>query len=357
MIQPRVHIIYEHGVDLRPFGSAQIRLLRPFSHPVLRDQFEITFDWTYRGEPADIVMVDRLWKPDVSLTSARQLLEAVRRTGARFIYAVDDDFLSLSESAAPGYFNTAKRRVVELWLREADQVVVTTPPLRQRVLPFNPRCVIVPNALDERLLIGERPRSLETPFGPRRTVIGYMGTYSHEADWRLILPAWRQVYERHREAVEFQVIGISERAQALARQAGVPIRVIHPRMEEVEYPLFMLWFTGQMRWDIAVAPLLDTPFTRCKSDLKFLDYSALGAATIASRVPVYESSVRHGETGSLAENTVEAWTNALERFVTNDERRTTMAQAARDYLWQARILEQCGQAWARALENLQELAA
>ncbi len=351
MIQPRVHVIYEHGIDPRPFGSAQIRLLRPLSHPVLRDQFEVTFDWTYRGELADVVIVDRLWRPDVSLPSAEQLLQDVRRAGARFVYAIDDDFLSLSEEAAPGYFNAAKRSVVELWLREADQVVVTTLPLQQRVLPFNPRCVIVPNALDERLLIGERPRSLETPFGPRPTVIGYMGTYSHEADWRLILPAWRQVYERHREAVEFQVIGISERAQALARQAGVPVRVIHPRLEEVEYPLFMLWFTGQIRWDIAVAPLLDTPFTRCKSDLKFLDYSSLGAATIASRVPVYESSVRHGETGWLAENTVEAWTNAVEQFVTDDETRTTMAQAARCYLWHARILEQCGQAWAGALKT------
>lgn len=357
MTQPRIHVLYEHGADLRPFGSAQIRLLRPFSHPALRDQFTVTVDWSYRGAPADIVIVDRLWRSDVSLPSAEQLLQDVRRAGARFVYAIDDDFLSLSEDAAPGYFNAAKRSVVELWLREADRVVVTTPPLQQRVLPFNPRCVIVPNALDERLLIGERPRSLETPFGPRRTVIGYMGTYSHEADWRLILPAWRQVYEQHREAVEFQVIGISERAQALARQAGVPVRVIRPRQEEVEYPLFMLWFTGQMRWDIAVAPLLDTPFTRCKSDLKFLDYSALGATTLASRLPVYEASVRHGETGWLAENTAEAWTNALERLVTDDERRTTIAQAARDYLWHSRILEQCGQSWACALENLRELAA
>lgn len=349
MSQPHVHIIYEHGVDLRPFGSAQIRLLRPLNHPALRDQFAVTADWSYRGEPADIVIVDRLWQPAVSLSSAQQLLQAVRRAGARFVYTIDDDFLSLSEELAPGYFNAAKRSVVELWLQEADQIVVTTPLLQERIKPLNSRCVIVPNALDERLLIGEQPRPVETPFGLRRTVIGYMGTYSHEADWRLILPAWRQVYEQHREAVEFQVIGISERAQALAQQAGVPVRIIHPRIEEVEYPLFMLWFTGHIRWDIAVAPLSDTPFTRCKSDLKFLDYSALGATTIASRVPVYENSVRHGETGWLAENSVEDWADGLLHLVDDIDLRIALAKQAQSYLWQERTLQRCAKDWEKAL--------
>lgn len=349
MSQLRVHVVYEHGNDLRPFGSAQIRLLRPLSHPALREQFAATFDWSYHGESADSVIVDRLWRPDLSLPLAEQLLQSVRQAGARFIYALDDDFLSLSEEMAPGYFNAAKRSVVELWLREADRVWVTTPALQQRVAPLNPRCVIVPNALDERLLIGEPPRSAETPFGSRRTVIGYMGTYSHEADWRLILPAWRRVYEQHREAVEFQVIGISEQAHALAQQAGVPVRVIRPRAEEVEYPLFMLWFTGRVRWDIAVAPLLDTPFTRCKSDLKFLDYSALGAATIASRGPVYAGTVRHGATGWLAENTLEAWAEGLERLIVDANFRIALAGQAQSYLRQERTLAQRCADWLQAL--------
>lgn len=345
----RVHVIYEHGVDLRPFGSAQIRLLRPLSHSALNDQYKVTFDWTYRGEPAEFVIVDRLWKPDVSPASAQQLLQNARRAGARFIYAVDDDFLSLPTTAAPGYFTAVKREAANLWLQEADRVVVTTPVLQQRVAALNSRCVIVPNALDERLLIDRPPRSTVTPFGRRRIVIGYMGTYTHEADWRLILPAWRQVYEYYRESVEFQVIGVSAQAQALAQEAGVPVRVLQPQRGEVEYPLFMLWFTGRVQWDVAVAPLLDTPFTRSKSDIKFLDYSALGAATIASRVPAYEDSVRHGDTGWLAENTVEAWAAALNRLVADADLRAALAARARQYLLQKRLLAQQVEDWKVAL--------
>jgi glycosyltransferase involved in cell wall biosynthesis len=348
----RVCVIYEHGADLRPFGSAQIRLLRPLSHPVLQEGFATTFNWAYRGESAEAVIVDRLWRPDLSLAAAHNLVQDIRRAGARFIYALDDDFLSLPLTAAPGYFNAEKRRVAEFWLREADGVLVTTPALQQRLSSHTSKCVILPNALDERLLIGGPPPPLETPFGPRRITIGYMGTFSHEADWQLILPAWQKVYEQYGDMLEFQVIGISERVHILAQHAGVPVRIVQPRAEEIEYPLFTLWFTGRVQWDIAVAPLLDTPFTQCKSDIKFLDYSALGAATIASRIPVYEASVQHGKTGWLAENTVEAWVNALNTLIVDAELRSALVMQAQRYLWQERTLAQRAMDWKSTLDRL-----
>ena len=42
MTRPRIHILYEHGSNQRPFGSAYIRLLRPLSHPQLQSAFEVT---------------------------------------------------------------------------------------------------------------------------------------------------------------------------------------------------------------------------------------------------------------------------------------------------------------------------
>ena len=352
MTQRRVHVVYEHGVDLRPFGSAQIRLLRPLGHPALQEHFETTFNWAYRGESADAVIVDRLWRSDLSLASAHKLVQDVRRGGARFIYALDDDFLSLPLTVAPDYFSAEKRQVAEFWLREADGVLVTTPVLQRRLSAYTSNCVVLPNALDERLLMGGSPPPLETPFGLRRITIGYMGTFSHEVDWQIILPAWRKVYEQYGDIVEFQVIGVSERIHVLAQHAGVPVRILQPRAEEVEYPLFMLWFTGRVHWDIAVAPLLDTPFTQCKSDIKFLDYSALGAATIASRISVYEASVRHGETGWLAENTVEAWVSALNTLIVNAELRSALAMQAQRYLLQERTLARRAIDWKSTLDLL-----
>ena len=54
------------------------------------------------------------------------------------------------------------------------------------------------------------------------------------------------------------------------------------------------------RWAAGLAPLEDTPFNRAKSDLKFLEYSALGLPTVASRVTPYLGIDAHG--GVLADN-------------------------------------------------------
>jgi processive 1,2-diacylglycerol beta-glucosyltransferase len=346
-----VFVLYEHGHDPRPYSPSYIRLLRPLTHPLLRDQIAVAWGQRYEGQPVAAVIIDRLWRPDLSLVMARNIVQDIHQSGARFIYALDDDFLSLPVTGS-GYFTAEKRRAVEYWLREADSVLVTTAILSERLQSHTARCIVVTNALDERLLIGGAPRPIETAYGRRRVVIGYMGTLTHEADWRLILPAWQHIYQRYLDRVEFQVIGVAEQAQALAQRIGVPVRVLQLSPAETEYPQFMLWFMAHAQWDIAVAPLLDTPFTRCKSDLKFLDYSALGAATIASRVPVYENSVRHGETGWLAENTVESWINALETLIVDDERRIALARNAVRYVMTERTLMRCAERWMQALEEV-----
>jgi glycosyltransferase involved in cell wall biosynthesis len=119
---------------------------------------------------------------------------------------------------------------------------------------------------------------------------------------------------------------------------GLPIRFVSPKPDEVEYPLFMLWFTSRLGWDIALSPLADTPFNRCKSDIKFLDYSAIGAAGIYSRVPAYESSVEHLKTGWLIKNDVEAWTEAIEELLCNNHLRAHLSQNATRYLYTERTL-------------------
>jgi hypothetical protein len=63
----RLHVVYEHGYDKRPFGSASIRLLCPLSYPPIKDRFEVTTGVTYYGQSVEAVILDRLWRPDVSL--------------------------------------------------------------------------------------------------------------------------------------------------------------------------------------------------------------------------------------------------------------------------------------------------
>jgi glycosyltransferase involved in cell wall biosynthesis len=114
----------------------------------------------------------------------------------------------------------------------------------------------------------------------------------------------------------------------------------------------MLWFTSRIRWDVALAPLRDNAFTRCKSDIKLLDYSAIGAAGIYSRVPAYATSVRHGVTGWLTDNHPDAWFEALRTLLGDPALRRRIGASARASLYAERTLARSLGAWTRALDQV-----
>lgn len=352
-----VHVLFEHGRDLAPFGSAHLRLLRPLRHPGLEGQVSATFGPEYDGEAVDAVVVDRLWRRDVSPALVGGLVDAVEAAGARLIYALDDNYLDLPVERlarlSPDAPDPADRvlAVVDLLLRRAHGVLVTTPALRERYAARNRNIAVLPHALDERLLIARGVAGGRSTFGPRRKVLGYMGTPSHDEDLIAVAPALRAVAEHHPGEIEFELIGGVDHDETLQALEGLPLRRLELDPEDHLYPRFMLRFTGHTRWDLAIAPLADTPFNRCKSDVKFLDYAAAGLAGIYSRTAAYESTVEHGNTGWLADGD-DDWATALETLLADDDLRARLARNAARTLYGQRVLAVCAHRWAEALRQL-----
>ena len=353
--RPRLHIIYEYGSDTRPHTPSYLRFIRPFTHPGVVDQVKTSFGWDYQGQPADLVLLERLWRPDITLPAVQQLVERIQRARARFVYALDDNFFDLAlENKAwppPGLLP-----IIEFCLRQAHGVIVTTPALKERITGYNPNILILPNALDERLLVRRSPPPLSLPGrgagGEGPLTIGCMGTPTHDEDLQLVLPAIRKVLYRHAGKLELQIIGAVRDQAAQTLLNDIPAQHIPLDPREREYPLFMLWFTANTRWDIAISPLRDTPFNRCKSDIKFLDYAAICAAGIYSQVPAYNATVQHRQTGWLAENTPEAWEDALESLIADPELRRHLASQAYQYLVSERTLAQRAPDWVAAVHHL-----
>ena len=360
MKQRKVHVLYEYGPDLYPHGSAFLRLLCPFTHPGLSAQSQVSFDREYEGQAVDAVIVDRLWRPDISPALARKLVDDVRQAGSRLIYALDDNLLDLPPDRFP-FASLPEARPVEelLWvvqflLHQSDGVLVTTDTLKERFLPLNHNVAVLPHALDERLIVRRGIPRDGSPFGPRKQVIGYMGTFTHDDDLRMILPALQAVCQRRVGEVELQIVGVTGQQDTLESLNGLPARIVNPRRGEAAYPLFMLWFTSRICWDIAISPLKETRFNQCKSDIKFLDYSAIGAAGVFSQVPAYESSVQHTKTGLLVKNDSAAWEEALEALLSDSDLRMRVAGNAARNLHEQRTLEHSAHHWPSTLESLLE---
>ena len=97
-------------------------------------------------------------------------------------------------------------------------------------------------------------------------------------------------------------------------------------------------------------PLADTPFSRAKSDLKFIEAASCRTAALASSV-VYGNSIEDGRTGLLFRDTVEFHAKLL-RLVAMPELARDLGDAARRTVADDRMLAyQVGHriAWYRSL--------
>jgi glycosyltransferase involved in cell wall biosynthesis len=203
----------------------------------------------------------------------------------------------------------------------------------------------VPNALDERLF--EAAPEAAAPDASVLT-IGYMGTLTHEADLRMVLAPLRALLRRHAGRVRLELVGGAAEDRLASLFEGLPFRQLHPRHDDA-YPKFVPWMRQNLRWDVAIAPLEDDAFTRCKSDLKYLDYGALGIPGVFSDVRPYRDTVRHRETGLLAANDERAWSEALEEIVSDAALRGRLAASARAEVHGSRMLRTNAVRWREAL--------
>lgn len=346
-----IHIIYEHGDDLKPFGVAYIRDILPLTHPANANSFQITQGRDF--SPADIIIIERAWKPGLILQQADELVQQIRQSSSgrnkaspRLIYSIDDNLLDLEAIPLPA------RQAVRYFCRHADGILVSTEYLQQRLQRLNRRIFVLPNTLDERLFTADGRRlPVERQSGEPLT-IGYMGTFTHDADLMLVLQALRTVMRLHLDSVQLQLVGGISNPGLLRLFQGLPVQVLNPSPADAAYPNFVPWMAKNLKWDIGIAPLEDTAFTRSKSDIKFLDYSALGIPGIYSRVPSYSGSVRHLETGWLAENSPAAWVEALEALLTDSTLRANLAQNAQDYVFSQRTLQHCAHLWQEAIQSI-----
>ena len=351
MRKRRVHVLHGfYGAEI-PYSCTYIRLLCPLSHPALAERIELTHGTTEAMPDCDLLIVERhvLWPYEGQLDGFIRVLSRCRQRGVPVVYQLDDNLLDLHRDEPwETYPGDSLRAVVAFLARQADGMIVSTPALSERMARFRRGVLVVPNALDERLF-GSAPE----PFVSHSSTvtIGYMGTLTHEADLRMVLAPLRALLARHAGRVRLELVGGAAEDRVASLFEGLPFRRRDPGREDT-YPRFVPWMRRQLRWDVAIAPLEDGAFTRCKSDLKYLDYAALGIPGVFSAVRPYRETVRHGETGLLAANEPEAWAEALEEIVSDGSLRARLAGAASAEVHENRMLKTNATRWSDAIETI-----
>lgn len=283
---------------------------------------------------ADIVVVQRGFPgPD-----RVRHFEAVRRSGIPLAYETDDPIHLMSEDHPDWKILGPSIPHIRTIIERADALILSTPALSELFPGDRPR-IVVPNALDEELW---PRRDIPEDTSPIRIV--FSGTPSHRDDLAATEAVLTTLLRRHGEGVRLFLMGCSLPAlEAFPQVSRIPFTA--------DYAAYARCL-GELRPHIAVVPLLDTPFNRTKSAIKWLEMSACGAAGIYEDLPPYRSVVSDGETGILASSAGQGWLEAIERLVGDHPSRRTIAGNAQREVWTHHLLSVRGAQLEQALRGI-----
>jgi glycosyltransferase involved in cell wall biosynthesis len=307
-----------YTLDLPAYACARLRLTGPASQLAGRVTLRLGAvsdgrDYALSAETmdgADLIVFQRYFP----MAQTWPLVERALAGGLPVVYDLDDNFL-----AVPGDHPMRERLApVTPYVREllarANLVTVSSPELARAFAGIARKTAVLPNFLEERLWSPVPHRA----GGPVRIV--FAGTPSHASDLELVAPALARVKERFGDGVDLVFVGCPP-PEGLK---GLAARSLPFGEDYGDYARVLAGLAP----DIALAPLADNPFNRCKSAVKWLEYSALGAAGVFADLPPY-APVRHGETGLKVAGGARDWELALERLISDEPLRRAVGARAR----------------------------
>lgn len=283
---------------------------------------------------ADVIVTQRGFPQP----NTRQLLEPILASGKPVVYETDDCLPEVPDFLGKPHYREWGPDILA-WAGRVDAVTVPTQALAEYFAPHARRVHVLPNYLTGRT----RPASLRAARNIEgRIEIGFAGNAGHRGDLALVAPALRAILDRRPEVRLTFFGGVPE-----GFAPGDRVRIVPP---DWQYDLFPNRLAA-LGFDIGIAPLAHNPFNRCVSNLKYLEYGALGIAGVFSRVPAFEA-VRDNETGLLCEASAGAWEAAIERLCANAALRHRIGEAARADVRAHWMLEPHARLWAQAYSEI-----
>lgn len=201
--------------------------------------------------------------------------------------------------------------------RGVHAVTVSSEHLAGVIRQFNPNVQVFENAV---LSIPHR----EEAKGERLRI--FFGALNRMADWQPIIEGIKQAAIENKDAIEFVVVHDKEFHDELPE--GIQ-KFFFPTLDILKYNELLV------TCHIALLPLNDTQFNRCKSDIKLIECAAAQVAIICSET-VYAIKPEHQEFVIYA-NTSNDWCEAITKLVKDSALRQTNTAKALAYVKNSRM--------------------
>lgn len=220
-------------------------------------------------------------------------------------------------------------------------VTTTTEYLANAYRKLNKNVHVLPNCIDFELWDNLPPK-----VDNDKVVIGWAGGAQHGKDITSIVNVIDTILKKYQN-VEFRIVRcLPEKMDNLMRKYPDRIKFLGKGVRIQEYPAtYKGW-----GFDIGIAPLWISEFNKCKSNLKWLENSAIKIPTVASDIECYRDII-HGETGYLCKQE-EDWVNSLSELIESKEKREQVGQNAYDIVKVKYNAESNAYLYAKTYENI-----
>jgi glycosyltransferase involved in cell wall biosynthesis len=264
--------------------------------------------------------------------------------GTKIVLDLDDDPFNINPSH-PGYQSFKdKENIYKMFIRSADHLICSTEYIKNVVKDINPKITVIPNAIDPAIWKVKRKKRTD---GKIR--IGWFGSSSHISEIDILHSFMEEILVKYPQ-VEFHLAGFSyENINDGDKKENARVFHYAPTKGYKEYPQFV----ADKDLDIAIAPLHDNQFNRCKSNIKFLEHSMLETPMVLSDVTPYKEVVDNYKTGYLAKNKNQ-WVKYLSWLIESEEKRKEIGKAAKKAVEKDWLIEKQLPKYEKLLEKLTE---
>jgi glycosyltransferase involved in cell wall biosynthesis len=275
----------------QPFQVIDIHVFHPF-FPQL-------------AETADLLILHLL--PDIE---AKAMIDFRRKRGLPTFFEIADNFLQVGPwvPLEDAHRNPEIRQNILTNAARCDALQLNNSRLLEPFGSLNPDIHLFENQMDR----------LAPVFNQDETfTIGWGGSIGHRDDLLQVRNALRDFLISHPSS-RFSYMGQKELYDDLFHDFPTNQTIYTPAGPIEAYDQFIKTL------DVGIAPLLDTGFNYCRSDIKNLEYGAFGTASLLSRTPAYTQYNKEGDTALFFDSPAE-FTVKLETLFSN---RTLMTDIA-----------------------------
>ena len=299
---------------IAPEQSASLELVAGYSFRALeaRGVLKLRICTAAEATARDLNWCDVLFAVRPANSAMAVLVLDAKRMDKLVMCHWDDDLLSIPpESSSYAYFSRPGVRKLTLnTLLQADVVLSSSEILIKHLQTLLlrhgrahvPTHVLPVPALNVKPMLDSSNHIDDE--SQRALTVGYAGSADQTNSLQnLIVPALEKLWDAGHE-IRLELIGPTLQIDSKWQQFVVNTPVTQN---------YAAWLTlrNSLCWDLALAPLAEGHFYRCKFYNKYIEFAAAGIPCLLSNVAPFNVVVTTEENGVLVNNTVDDWAKAI----------------------------------------------